>query len=608
MTAAVQAELNDDRETAAMLVRRCADDVAAVLPEALPDWAWVAGRCAGHDPALGDARTLLRMAEHGFREQDRPIDAAFACAALAELPDTPIDEALALWAESADLVARSEYTADDGTADWIRGCVEEAAAAAAQAVAALRVHGDEARAAELVGAAHALSHRHGPDDLTGQLGALATHLACGAGLPVAEALPRFATARVLLGLPGPGNRIDLARVDLFEARALLTAYRLTEAESLLHAALPELRMSGSRDEIEGAEAMLLAVGAAGDGTAVPGAQVGSPERWSIPELRAGALALQAVAALADGRVDDAAEQFERAASTAAGDGLAARAATFAGLAALVRLADHGDRPGALRSIAELERLRDDPRTAAVDDVVRVAFTLAQLRGAIAYLAGDRQERRDRLAELEDELLGLGAGLLAARIALDRARDLLDDDPGGALQTALPAALAVDSLRFMMPDAGRRRRWAGVAAAGFDTSFRAAVACGRPRLVAELLEVVRGHAIPVALADPDEGGPGDLARTLADLADVTAPPASAPTTMAQDTTLSGAAVVAAAGNPGRTGLGLPAQLRTPWSGPAGGHALADALDDARHYSHPLRADAVAHWRPRAAGHGQREGGT
>lgn len=599
MAAALSAEADDDRARAAELIRRCARDVRAHLPEALPDWTWVAGRCATDDPTFGDARNLLRQAERGYREQDRPVDAAFACAALAELPGTGPEEAVALWTESADLVASSgEADEADGADEWMLGCALEAGSAAATAAQQMGA-GEERRAAELIGAAHALSERHGPDELTAHLLALTALFGCGTVMSADEALNSFTRARALLGPPGPGYRTELAGIDLCEARVLLTLYRMPEAEVLLHRALPELRRSGTPDDLESAEVMLRMIAATGPPTDED--LFGAPERWSSPELRAGAEAGQAIQTLQSGRTDDAIAMFERATRTAADGGFAMRAAVFRGFAAILRLLTRGDLPGALHSLDELDRLRAEPAS-ALDDVVRTAVVRALLAGSVAALTGDRPGYRRHLATLEDELVAGGVGLLAARIALDRARDMYaDGDPVGALRVALPAALAVDSVRFSMPDPARRRRWTEVAAGGFDTAFRAAVATGRSRLVAELLEVVRGHAVPVVLRDPGDGGPGDLAGAIAALADVMGPaPAQAAPSGAvpSGNALSGPAVVG--GDVGRTGLGLPPALRAPWSGGAASEALADALREASRYHRPLRSDAVAHWFPASAG--------
>lgn len=178
------------------------------------------------------------------------------------------------------------------------------------------------------------------------------------------------------------------------------------------------------------------------------------------------------------------------------------------------------------------------------------------------------------------MCAFGTGIPASHVALARARvHLAGNDPRAALDAVLPSLLARDAIRFTLPDAVRRSRWAAAVADAFDLAHRSAAACGDTLVLAELLEVARNNAVP--LPRP-AGSIDDLAASLGSLL---AEPDGAGDARGA---LAGAAALA--GGENFTELGLPARLRTPW------HtiALADALERARHYHDPVRADAVVDW--------------
>lgn len=120
------------------------------------------------------------------------------------------------------------------------------------------------------------------------------------------------------------------------------------------------------------------------------------------------------------------------------------------------------------------------------------------------------------------------------------------------------------------------------AAGFDTAYRAAAACGQTRLLAELLEVGRGNAVPT----PRPADARDDAMSALGAEFLPEPLASATSGVCP-----GAAVAVAGAE--RTALGLAALIRTPW----GTVALGEQLRHARRYVDPNHADDTVEWRIR-----------
>ena len=101
-----------------------------------------------------------------------------------------------------------------------------------------------------------------------------------------------------------------------------------------------------------------------------------------------------------------------------------------------------------------------------------------------------------------------------------------------------------------------------------------------------MAVARGASVPAPLEGPATGIEALLAETTHDLLN---PGSVAAAPITSEAAVPGAAALA--GAPGRTAIGLPARLRTPW----GTVALAEALEDARRYLDPVRANTVTTWR-------------
>ena len=150
----------------------------------------------------------------------------------------------------------------------------------------------------------------------------------------------------------------------------------------------------------------------------------------------------------------------------------------------------------------------------------------------------------------------------------------------ALDAALPAVLALDAVRFTFADADRRRRWSAGVAAAMAIALQAAAKCGEHRVLAELIELTRGHGVPLP-RDATGADPFDTAR--ADQLPATG-------SVGVTTAVAGAQVVGGVSGTGRTALGLPAALRTPW----GSIALEAALAKAVRYHEPVRAAENVDW--------------
>jgi hypothetical protein len=188
-----------------------------------------------------------------------------------------------------------------------------------------------------------------------------------------------------------------------------------------------------------------------------------------------------------------------------------------------------------------------------------------LRAELARLDGDAEAAVALLADQEAAELAAGWGHLAAETAVRRAKLLLDlGRVEDAVEVAVPAVLALDAVRFELPEAARRHRSLPVdTALGYHTAFAAAAACGEHRIIAELIEVVRGNAVP-------------RPRTAIDRAD-------APTAL-----YGGVDPLAAAT---RTLLPPPAAIRTPWQTVA----VAEYLRQAERYLPGRRTDSEVEWR-------------
>lgn len=295
--------------------------------------------------------------------------------------------------------------------------------------------------------------------------------------------------------------------------------------------------------------------------------------------------LRALSGLTDRRFPEAVAEFAEASRLATEAGASDEALACDAYGALLGLLA-GDRAAARRSTERLDRyLTDNASAVPATAVLFLSHIALHLRAELARVDGDDRARLTHLERLE-ELLMPNARLLAARTAVHRARLLHDTDRAEqALRVVLPAVLALDAVRFTLPDARRRHQWAIDVADGFDTACRAAVACGNVRILAELIEVARGNAVPLPHA---ANAHDDAVSALSALLDI------GPTDTQSGTSpepLAGAIVLT--GDEERTALGLPALLHTPWDTVA----LDEHLRRARNYHDLIRADESADWRVR-----------
>ncbi|MFB7761342.1 tetratricopeptide repeat protein [Streptomyces xiamenensis] len=145
--------------------------------------------------------------------------------------------------------------------------------------------------------------------------------------------------------------------------------------------------------------------------------------------------------------------------------------------------------------------------------------LAVRRAEVAHLAGRPAEAEELLTHAADTFAALGLGLRRAQTHLAHAA-LLErgGDPGQlarALDLAVPAALAIDAVRYGLAAGRQRDRWRrNVAEPALRLVFRLAARAGEALLVAHLIEVqcattpiLRENAVP----PPD--GPGPLGSLL-----------------------------------------------------------------------------------------------
>lgn len=254
-----------------------------------------------------------------------------------------------------------------------------------------------------------------------------------------------------------------------------------------------------------------------------------------------------------------------------------------GFAGVIR-AFGGDRVAGMAALRRLEahQAAHGDRSTRSGRVLLLAAS-GVLRWGLARLVGDREGWLGALERTEAALLEQEARLPASHLAAVRGQDLLQAGRGEeALRVVLPAVLAMDAHRCALPDARRRSLWVARVAAGFDTAYRAAAACGQTRLLAELLEVGRGNAVPI----PQPADARDDAMSALGAAFLPEPPASVTSGVR-----SGAAAAVAGAE--RTALGLAVFIRTPW----GTVALGEQLRHARRYVDPIRAEDTVEWRIR-----------
>jgi hypothetical protein len=564
--------VGSDDDEARERAERAAPHLAELWPDLVPDLYALRAGLAEADNRPGDARAHWEQARDGYAAAERWGEGACAAHGAAQHASTLTHAVVAEWRTAARWYLRS------GDADAAADCAEQAAAALVRAWSSFG-EGDEQQARELAEQVAELAQEHGHPVIAAHARAVAASLAVESEEPWSVVCAVYDDARAaydVVELDADERRTAMARIDGLHGMAAFSRGMQTEAEILLSRALPGLRVAGATDEAELVESQLTMIVNATNRAVSP---MRTPPGHST-ETRAAALIAEGAQLCGRGALDTGVRLLEEAGRLHAAAGNPDAAVALDGFAGTMRALAGDPRAGeaALQRLEEHVRARGDRSTRA--GRVLLTGSRGTLRWTLARLARDRDRWLAELARTEGELLADGAHLPAADLALVRGHDLAQAGrPAEALAVVLPAVLALDTHRCVLPDARRRSSWAARVAAGFDTAARAAAACGETRLLAELLEVARGNAIPTPrpLDVRDDAisalGAAFFPESTAGFAEGVRPGAAA-----------------AVGGTERTALGLPALIRTPW----GSIALAAALDRAGRYRDPLRAAAVAEW--------------
>lgn len=384
-----------------------------------------------------------------------------------------------------------------------------------------------------------------------------------------------------LPFPPAQMELKLAGIDFFEGSAALARGMVVAAEPPLRSVLEVAVRRGSAPLEQACVRLFSGVRGFTEGADLRrAAEVVAAQEWRDVESAAGATVLRAVATVrAGGERPD--RLFAETRLELVEHGFDDKAVLFDFLGGS-RLLEQGDLAAAravVDEVGEFLRTRRDSIPGFALRGISAAWGL--LRAGVAARSGDPDaDPAMELQRVEDDLVHSGVGLLAAQIACGRAHMLLDAGRSRlALDMVLPAVLALDAVRFTFADADRRRRWSAGVATAMAVAFRAAAQCGEHRVLAELIELTRGHGVPLP---QDATGADPFDTVLGDQL----PAGSGGVT----TAFAGAQVVGGEPGTGRTALGLPAALRTPW----GSIALEAALSRAVRYHESVRATETVDW--------------
>ena len=548
-----------------------------------------------------EAITRWDRVRRRYVTDERWFDAARAAASAARAADGHLAggnrgdvELWHRWREAAELSARA------GVDDDARICGVNASVYAVKVLKTPDPVGWDAtrvRAAALD--ARAFARRFGADHEAAHLAVLVAAATLDLATSPDDVLAWTSTARAEY-VPWVRAGVDLDTWPVFndfvEGNAAVLAGDPVRAEPALRRALAAYERLGDAERARAARLQLLVIAYSEETGGRRARAAFRREDWPDADMAAVASLVEEHLAQQEGRDADAARLYARTRALLLEAGEPVKAVVHTIAYGTWRL-ERGDPAAATGALAAADACLAAPPPAAGPAVLRLLRTHRELlRAAVAAARGDRRIAIAQLAGAEAEMLLAGSGMLAARAAVQRGRLLLaSGDAAGALAAALPAALGLDAVRFTFADAGRRHRWAASAADGFALAYRAAVAAGRPAVVAELIEVARASGVPVPVEGPATG----IEALLADAGRDSLGPSPGDRSAGQPAvgSMTGSAAGTAAGSGAtaltdhaRTAIGPPARVRTPW----GTVALAEALESARRYLNPVRADAVIDW--------------
>lgn len=576
----------DQWAEAAQRLRRCRADVEEFLPGLVGDAEQLLGRHALHDDRPAAAHAHWTRARARFLADERWGEAATTTGALAELathqPDTTGAEAL--WREAATLFRRAEFDDD------VRTCAGSACELVAARIGEMHT-GQETHAHALAVETYAFGVDHG---VTGtpvaSLALLAGLFGSDGPTPWEDVHAWFETARREFVVASENDlgarRTMLAEVDRCEGFAAVGRNRNSEAEALLTAALGVYREEGTAEDVEMCQSQLTGLLMTTEPAGDRADSIARTATWTDPDAVIGAGVVRALTLLRDGRHADATTVLDEVARTAEKHRIPHKAVAARLYVAFAALGQHDAGP-ARRCLVEVDRyLLESDATLPRQAVMLLSGLARTLMISLAEFDGDVEGKLAHLARLEADLTAFGWHQLAAHVAVMHGHALhAAGHSEHAVRVGLPAVLALDAVRFSLVDAQRRRSWAAAVAAGFGMVLRAAVAADDVRLVAEIIEVVRGNPVPEPSVDATDAVTA-LAGLWADADRETGPPQVA---TAGSPALS--AVDLLSGDEHRTALGLPAYVRTPW----GSIALGEHLQRARRYQDPVRAPVTVEWR-------------
>ena len=455
-------------------------------------------------------RTFAAAMLHRLRGELVEVETMFAEAARrsAEL-DLPIAEAACL----ADLAAIGRHRGDHGAAaeafaraaalaaeDGLDVAVSWGVSGADARMAAGRAAVDQIRyrdAAQWFEGARSIYVAAGPDYVAPAASA-AVHLGLVAygknERAIAEHWFRIAEGEYTT----LGDTAGLGFVHFSRGNAALSRGDVQVAEPLLRQASQELLRSGHS---EAAAGCLRLLGAStvhrGDQRTAQQLFVQSLEGFDDPDTRAVIRMFWALSPEATASPEDLATALAEIRSEFVERGELGKAVSAAAgeLDQLLRLGRFDEARREVDTLASLAaEAMSDSRSGYV--VPLLSYLPALLRAKVAMAETGHAMAWEPLRECHDAMMAAGAHLPAARTAIILAPIALESGrTREAANRAIPALLAMRAHHLALPDASERRIWSTAVGEAAHLSLVAADRLKDHGLVAELIETVRGHAMP-----------------------------------------------------------------------------------------------------------------